>query len=304
VSSARRIGLTAAVAAATLATLAAPAGAALPPGRSGLYGGGAVRDYLQFVSLRVLPDGRLSADATLVTKCAPRFGDALTESVSIRNVRLSDDGRYSATSSFTDELEPGVPTVGGLRAEGTIDYSVRVLAGGQARGLVRVRTIYTDPGSGAEISRCDTGGIPWVARRPAPDAGSGRPAPRPRVYRGTTGQDEPFLMRVTRRGRVVHRAGMTVRVGCPSGIGLPLDVVAHRLRVRRGRFGATDEFERAFTYPDGAEVVERYSWKLRGRFGRSGARGTFELQGDVRRKSDGQSIGSCRTGAIAWRAAR
>jgi hypothetical protein len=304
VSSARRIGLTAAVAAATLATLAAPAGAALPPGRSGLYGGGAVRDYLQFVSLRVLPDGRLSADATLVTKCAPRFGDALTESVSIRNVRLSDDGRYSATSSFTDELEPGVPTVGGLRAEGTIDYSVRVLAGGQARGLVRVRTIYTDPGSGAEISRCDTGGIPWVARRPAPDAGSGRPAPRPRVYRGTTGQDEPFLMRVTRRGRVVHRAGMTVRVGCPSGIGLPLDVVAHRLRVRRGRFGATDEFERAFTYPDGAEVVERYSWKLRGRFGRSGARGTFELQGDVRRKTDGQSIGSCRTGAIAWRAAR
>ena len=28
---------------------------ALPPGRSGLYGGGAVRDYLQFVSLRVGP---------------------------------------------------------------------------------------------------------------------------------------------------------------------------------------------------------------------------------------------------------
>ena len=303
-SRARRIGLTAVAAAATLATLAAPAGAALPPGRSGLYGGGAVSDYLQFVSLRVLPDGRLSAHATLVTRCAPRFGDALTETVSIRNVGLSDEGRYSATSSFTDELEPGVPTVGGLRAEGTIDYSVRVLSGGQARGLVRVRTIYTDPATGAEISRCDTGRIPWAARRPAPDAGSGRPAPKPRVYRGTTGQDEPFLMRVTRRGRVVRRAGMTVRVGCPSGIGLPLDVVAHTLRVRRGRFGATDEFERAFTYPDGSEVVERYSWKLRGRFGRSGARGTFELRGDVRRKSDGQSIGSCRTGAIAWRAAR
>jgi hypothetical protein len=304
VSGPRRIGLTAAAAAALLASLAPPAAAAPPPGRSGLYGGGAVRDYLQFVSLRVLPGGRLSARATLVTKCAPRFGDALTESVSVRNVRLSDDGRYSATSSFSDQLEPGVPAVGGLRAEGTIDFSVRVLAGGLARGAVRVRSTYSDPSTGAELSRCDTGRIAWVSRRPAPDAGSGRAAPEPRVYRGTTTQDEPFLMRVTRRGRVVHRAGMTVRVGCPSGIGLPLDVVAHKLHVQRGRFGAMDEFERAFTYPDGSEVLERYSWKLRGRFGRSGARGTFELEGDVRRRSDGQSIGSCRTGAIGWRAAR
>ena len=277
--------------------------AGLPPGRSGLYGGGAVRDYLQFVSMRVLPGGRFTARATLVTTCAPRFGDELTESVAVRNVRLSDDGRYSATSSFTDELEPGVPTVGGLKAEGTIDLSLRVLAGGRARGLVRVRTIYTDPATGAEISRCDTGRIPWALRRPAPDSGTGRAAPRPRTYRGTTAQDEPFLMRVARSRRLVHRAGMTVRVGCPSGIGLPLDVVAHLVRIRRGRFGASDGFERPYTYPDGSEVVERYSWQLRGRFGRSGARGTFELHGNVHRKSDGERIGSCDTGAIGWRAA-
>ena len=277
--------------------------AGLPPGRSGLYGGGAVRDYLQFVSMRVLPGGRFTARATLVTTCAPRFGDELTESVAVRNVRLSDDGRYSATSSFTDELEPGVPTVGGLKAEGTIDLTVRVLAGGRARGLVRVRTIYTDPATGAEISRCDTGRIPWALRRPAPDSGTGRAAPRPRTYRGTTAQDEPFLMRVARSRRLVHRAGITVRVGCPSGIGLPLDVVAHLVRIRRGRFGASDGFERPYTYPDGSEVVERYSWQLRGRFGRSGARGTFELHGNVHRKSDGERIGSCDTGAIGWRAA-
>ena len=277
--------------------------AGLPPGRSGLYGGGAVRDYLQFVSMRVLPGGRFTARATLVTTCAPRFGDELTESVAVRNVTLSDDGRYSATSSFTDELEPGVPTVGGLKAAGTIDLTVRVLAGGRARGLVRVRTIYTDPATGAEISRCDTGRIPWALRRPAPDSGTGSAAPRPRIYRGTTAQDEPFLMRVARSRRLVHRAGMTVRVGCPSGIGLPLDVVAHLVRIRRGRFGASDGFERRYTYPDGSEVVERYSWQLRGRFGRGGARGTFELHGDVHRKSDGERIGSCDTGAIGWRAA-
>jgi hypothetical protein len=302
VSRARRIGLTAALVVLS-AGGAVPSAAALPPGRSGLYGGGAVRDYLQFVSVRVLPGGRFSAHATLVTQCAPRFGDALTESVAIRNVRLSEDGRYSATSSFTDELDPGVPIVGGLRAKGTIDFSVRVLAGGRARGAIRVRTTYTDPATGAELSRCDTGRIPWASRRPAPDDGSGRRTPKPRTYRGTTSQDEPFLMRVTRRGRLVHRAGMTVRIGCPSGIGLPLDVVAHRVRIRRGRFGATDEFERPYTYPDGTQVVERYSWRLRGRFGRTGARGSFELHGDVRRRSDGERVGSCDTGAIDWRAA-
>jgi hypothetical protein len=173
-----------------------------------------------------------------------------------------------------------------------------------ARGEVRARSTYTDPTTGAELSRCDTGSIAWASRRPPPDAGAGRPAPKPRTYRGTTGQDEPFLMRVTRAGRLVRRAGMTVRVACPSGIGLPLDVVAHRVPVRRGRFGAMDDFERQFTYPDGDEVVEHYSWKLRGRFGRRGARGTFELHGEVRRRTGGESIGSCDTGAIAWRASR
>jgi hypothetical protein len=97
---------------------------------------------------------------------------------------------------------------------------------------------------------------------------------------------------------------MTVRVGCPSGIGLPLDVVAHRLRVRRGRFGATDDFRREFTYPDGTPVVERYTWELRGRFGRRGARGSFALHGTMHRRSDGEQIGSCDTGAVAWKAAR
>lgn len=203
----------------------------------------------------------MTAHATLVTKCAPRFGDELTESVSVRSVPLSEDGHYSATTSFSDELEPGVPTVGGLRAEGTIAFSARVLSGGVARGAVRVRSTYSDPATGAELAQCDTGRIAWAARRPAPDAG--RRALQPGTHRGTTGQDEPFLMRVTRDGRFVRRAGLTVRVGCPSGIGLPLDVVAHRVRVRRGRFGAADEFRRPFTYPDGDQVVEQYSWQLR-----------------------------------------
>lgn len=282
---------------------AAPA-TALPAGRSGLYGGGAVRDYLQFVSLQVRPDGGFTASATLVTVCSPRFGDSLTESVSVRNERLSPDGRYAATSTFEDELEPGVPTVGGLHAEGTIRLSVGVQAGGRAAGTIRVRTTYTDPGTGQEVARCDTGRIGWVTRRPLPDAGEGRVQLQPGTHRGTTERGQPFLARVTRRGRLVRRAGLTVRVGCPSGIGLPLDVVAHRIRVRRGGFGASDRFERPYTYPDGTRVVERYSWEMRGRFGARGARGTFRMRGVVRRAGSGEQVGSCSTGAISWRAVR
>jgi hypothetical protein len=282
---------------------AAPA-SALPPGRSGFYGGGAVREYVEFVSLRVAPGGGFQARATLVTDCSPRFGDALTESVAVRDARLSEGGRYRATSSFRDELEPGVPVVGGLRAEGTIAFSARVLAGGAARGSMRVRTTYSDPDTGAELARCDTGPIAWSARRPAPDAGTGGTRLQPGTHRGTSGQDEPFLMRVTRRGRLVRRAGMTVRMGCPSGIGLPLDVVAHRVPVRRGRFGAGGEFDRPYTYPDGTRVVESYSWELRGRFGTRGAAGTFSMRGVVRRRAGGEPIGSCRSGTIPWRAQR
>jgi hypothetical protein len=132
--------------------LAGPA-AALPPGRSGLYGGGAVGDYLQFVSLRVVPGGSFTAHATLVTRCTPRFGDELTESIAVREGSLDGAGRYSATTSFTDRVDQGVPLTGGLYAEGTITFSARVVAGGLARGTARVETSYSRSAGGPAVTR-------------------------------------------------------------------------------------------------------------------------------------------------------
>jgi hypothetical protein len=149
------------------AALPAPTAAAIPPGRAGLYGGGAVRDYMHFVSLRVQRDGRFSSQATLVTKCTPRFGDTLTESVSVRDQRLSSTGRFSATTTFSDVIAPGIPSVGGLRAEGTIASSIEVRRGGVARGVVRVMTTYSDPAPARS----------W--RAATPGAFSGRHAGRP-----------------------------------------------------------------------------------------------------------------------------
>ena len=133
--------------------------------------------------------------------------------------------------------------------EGTITFSARVLAGGLARGTARVRTIYSRTEGGPVVSRCDTGPIAWSALRPPGDTGTGRSTLQPGTHRGTTDQDEPFLMRVTDRGRLVRRAGVTVRVDCPSAIGLPLDVVAQRVRVRRGRFGASGALHAAVHRP-------------------------------------------------------
>jgi hypothetical protein len=299
----RRIRLSAVLCLVLGAVCSAPA-AALPPGRSGSYGGGAVRDYLQFVSLRVAPGGGLTAHTTLVTRCAPRFGDQLTESISVKGVRLDERGRYSARSSFSDAVDPGVRLTGGMVAEGTVSFSARVLAGGLARGTVRVRTTYRESEGGPEVSSCDTGSIRWAARRPPPDAGAGRLRLQPGTHRGTTTGGEPILVRVTDRGRVVRRAGLTARVDCPSAVGLPLDIVAQRVRVRRGRFGAAGDFAREFTDSGGTQLVERYAWELRGRFGSRGARGTFELDGVVRRKGDDRRVDACGTGKIAWRAAR
>lgn len=293
--------------AALLVPFAFPTGAAGQAGgaRAGLYGGGAVRDFMQFVSLRVKPGGeRFRARATLVTECAPRFGDTLTESVFISRGPLSERGRYKGTTQFTDEVDPGVPGIGGLRAQGRIELEIRSVRRPLASGTIRVRTVYRDPNDGGEVvSRCDTGLIPWVARVPSRDAGRGATRRQPGEHHGLTAQGQPFLMDVAGRGRLVRRAGMTATVSCPSALGNALDVVAHGLRVgKRGRFGATGSFRRSFTRSDGTEVEEDYTWRLRGRFGRSGAAGTFRLRGVVRKTLGGEQVGRCDTGRKAWRA--
>jgi hypothetical protein len=273
----------------------------------GLYGGGALlRDFVHFVSLRVGRDGRsFDARATLVTSCAPRFGDGLTESIEVDDGSLAAGGRYRASTPFDDGVAPGVPGIGGLRAVGAADLTVQVRSGGTASGTARVRTVYSDPATGAEVSRCDTGVIPWVTRVPARGGERGRSRPRPGVLLGTTAQDAPFLMKVARRGRAIQRAGMTFTASCPSTNGLPLELVAQGVRIsENGRFEETGSFERGFTLADGTAVREAYTWVLRGRFGGEGAAGSFRVSGVVRLASDDTKVGGCDTGRNPWRASR
>jgi|SRR5215211_1278369 len=273
---------------------------------AGLYGGGAFRDFVHFVSFRLgRSRTRFEARATLVTKCGPRFGDGLVETIAVTDGHLSARGAYRASASFSDQVAPGVPEIGGLHTDGTIDFSARVQSGGVAVGTARARTVYRDPQTGADVSRCDTGSIGWTARLPSSGVGRGTSRPQPGVHLGTTAQGGPFLMSVVRRGRLIARAGMTFLVSCPSAVGLPTDLVANRVPVSRdGSFDATGTFRRGFTLDDGTAVLESYAWRLRGHFGHRGATGSFQVSGVVRRRSDGTRIGSCGTGRNRWRASR
>lgn len=299
-----------AIAALPAEAAAAPkeAGASVRPAgpEPGLYGGGALREFVHFVSLRIGRGGRsFDARATLVTNCAPRFGDGLTESIEVDGGSLSGDGRYSASTPFDDLVDAGVPDIGGLRAVGTADLTVQVRPGGTASGTARVRTVYRDPATGTKVSSCDTGAIPWVTRLPARGAAGGRSRARPGVLFGATAQGAPFLMKVARRGRAIQRAGMTFTVSCPSTNELPLELVAQHVRVSaNGRFEDGGSFERSFTLADGTAVREVYTWALAGRFGAEGAAGSFRVSGVVRRASDDVRLSACDTGRNPWRASR
>jgi hypothetical protein len=97
---------------------------------------------------------------------------------------------------------------------------------------------------------------------------------------------------------------MTLMTSCPSALGRPIDLVAARLPIRHGRFGSRRSFKREFVSPQLGPVRESWSWRLRGRFGSRGVRGTWRVRASTRRVADNSLVGSCAAGAIRVRAIR
>ena len=171
------------------------------------------------------------------------------------------------------------------------------MAGGLARGTVRVRDHLLAARDRRRRYRAATPGpIPWTARRPAADAGRrhGRAPARNTPRHDRPGRAVSHARDRRRRARSPRRAHR--RVDCRSAVGLPLDVVAHRVRVRHGRFGAAGQLRAAVHRSARHAGGRALRWELRGRFGEPRARGTFELDGVVRRRSDGKRMGSCGDG--------
>ena len=291
-----------------VALAAAPAADASPGSRAQLiptlYGGGAFGRYVQFVSVRLDPSGaRADQFATLTTRCG-RFRAPLFDNVRLTNLRVTN-GRFSGLSKFSESVPAGIPEIGGLARTGTIGATSRLGTDGRASGIIRVRFTLLDPRSGAQRASCDTRSVRWSARIPTAGAGAGKPrARRGSSYRGLTAQGQPLLLRTARRRRAVDRAGMTFVVACESTQGRPLDLVAVRMRIRRGRFGTRRTFKRDYVSPRFGPVRETYSWRLRGRFGSRGVAGTWRVRGVVRRTADQLKVGDCDTGPNRWNAVR
>jgi hypothetical protein len=270
----------------------------------GTYGGGAFGRYVSFATVRVdRARRRASALGLLVYDCG--FRTPLTDTIRLNATEIMGNSVQGA-SLFTDDIPSGLPEIGGLRRRGVLAVTVRLHASGVATGRMRTASVFEDPRTGQPVNdprtgrqrACDSGSVRFRARIPSRAAARGRPRPARRgSYFGTSRQRQPVLLKVSRTGRRVERAGMTFRVRCESALGLPLDVVALDMPiVRGGRFGNRGTFVRLYRSSTNGAVREDYRWTLRGRFGRRGATGTWRVTGTARLLSNNRRVGSCDTG--------
>jgi len=273
--------------------------------RAGLYGGGQIGRTGQFVRLR-LGRGRLEAIqlATLTSRCSG-FGAPLVENIRIAPIEVPEDGEIVIESEFNELIPPEVPRIGGLARTGLLTGRTTLGRRGGATGVLRTRFLLRDPGTGQVRARCGTGAVRFSMRIPSARPARGRPRPeRGGSYFGTTGQRQPFLLRVGPGGRAVQAAGMAYKVSCASALGRPFQLVARAAGIRRGRFGKRGKFVREYLNAESVVVRESYRWRLAGRFGATGAAGFWRVLGSSRRTDTGELLQRCDTKRNRWRALR
>jgi len=273
--------------------------------RAGLYGGGQIGRTGQFVRLR-LARGRLEAIqlATLTSRCSG-FGAPLVENIRIAPIEVPEDGEFVIESEFEELIPPEVPRVGGLERTGLLTGRTTLGRRGGATGVIRSRFLLRDPETGEPRARCGTGAVRFSMRIPSARPARGKPRPeRGGSYFGTTGQRQPFLLRVGPGGRTVGVAGMAYTVSCASALGRPFQLVARAAGIRKGRFGKRGSFVREYLNAEFVVVRESYRWRLAGRFGATGAAGFWRVLGSSRRTDTGELLQSCDTKRNRWRAVR
>ncbi len=273
--------------------------------RAGLYGGGQLGRTGQFVRLR-LGRGRLKATqlATLTSRC-PGFGVPLVENIRIAPIEVPEDGEFVIESEFNELIPPEVPRIGGLERIGLLTGRTILGRSGGATGGLRSRFILRDPATREVRARCGTGAVRFNMRIPSARPARGKPRPeRGASYFGTTGQRQPFLLRVGPGGRTVGAAGMAYTVSCASALGRPFQLVAKAARIRKGRFDKRGSFVREYLNAELIVVRESYRWRLAGRFGATGAAGFWRVLGTSRRTDTGALLETCDTKRNRWRALR
>ena len=167
--------------------------------------------------------------------------------------------------------------------EGTLK---RTRASGTLRAVVKI----VDKATGTDITSCQTGTIRWAATR-APGI----------VYGGTTSQDEPVVVRLNARRKLVTDLLTTWRAPCTPSEGyfrVPDHIVVPFVVASTGRFGAP--FSRQWATDAGGTM--RHDVTLAGRMTKKAAKGTLQVKVSET-DANGAATDNCDTGGITWKAA-
>jgi hypothetical protein len=139
-----------------------------------------------------------------------------------------------------------------------------------------------------------------------PDGVVGKPGPQAdATYYGTTSQRgvgprRPIVLRISADGDTISRALFGESVRCSDGT-QSTGLEAPRTNAAIDSKGRVDDHER-FTIKSGNSIV-KVSDSFTGRFGETGAAGTFSLSDRTTDKTTGRVLRTCKSGTIKWTAA-
>lgn len=289
------------LASASLAGLLATSAVADAPLRpEGNFGGGALvappTKLLDagnaVVAIRARSTRALDIEATVRARCSGRRN---TGGDIIADARVGADGRFSTTGTTTQE-----PV--GARVRTTYRISGAFRSRSAADGTLSATVERTQDGT---TTRCRTGTVAFAVRRPDGRLGAAGAAPRAR-YHGTTTQRSvgplrPITLRVSADGRRITRALFSHALRCSDDT-RSIGVEGPRENIPIGRSGTVEDRDR-FTFDDGGRRVyvdDRFTAQL----GSRGARGTLSLSDRTIDIASGNTIQTCETGTIRWKASR
>jgi len=278
--------------------LAAPALAQAPAPAIGNFGGGFVlappKDPLgagnAVLGMRATAGGKLRIEATIPGRCGGGTFPA--------KAKVAADGRFVARGTSRRRPEPG------LRVETTYRVAGMLTASGVDQGTARATTEVRE--RGRETVRCQSGTVPFKARRPRAELGIGTPgaAPNARYYGITSekrnGQRRGIVLRVSDGGAILTRALYAVTLRCgklvfPDVLDTPRRSLTIDAQGRvKDRVRGTDRT---------ARTVTRYDERFSGTLGSTGAKGTLSITERTSSRKTGKLLETCRTGSIKWTAA-
>jgi hypothetical protein len=205
----------------------------------------------------------------------PGFAPGPRELAMTRNAK----GRFKGSIANGFMTDGGGTAVSSFQVEGKLS---RTRASGTMSGTVKIMD-----GAGNTTTSCQTDTLRWVASR-APG----------KVFGGRTSEEEPVVVRVDPRHRMISDVLMTWESQTctpPAFVRIPERFQA--LAVHSGAF--TTGFSENAPFDDGSKAV--FGYNLAGRVSRTSVKGTLRVT-MIETDATGAQTMSCDSGTVRWKA--